>query len=63
MVIVRLESGRVEGKFATEKVDPGLIPGWVKSKTTKIDIFSFPARPSAIKRDSEISERGRQVSA
>ena len=35
--------GRVDRASATEAVDLGLIPGWVKPKTIKIGIHSFPA--------------------
>ena len=33
--------GRVDKASSTEAVDPGPIPGLVKSKTIKIDIHSF----------------------
>ena len=36
--------------YATETVHSGSIPGRVKPKTRKIDIHSFPASRSAIKR-------------
>ena len=35
--------GRVDRASATEAVDSGSIPGWVKPKTIKIGIHSFPA--------------------
>ena len=36
-------SGRVDRASATRAVDSGSIPGWVKPKTIKIGIHSFPA--------------------
>ena len=36
-------SRQVDKAFATEAVNSGSIPGWVKPKTTKIGIDSFPA--------------------
>ena len=42
-------SGRVDRVSATEAVDSSLIPTWVKPKTIKIGIHSFPAWCSAIK--------------
>ena len=36
-------SGQVDKASATEAVDSGSIPHWVKTKTTKIGIDSFPA--------------------
>ena len=36
-------SGLVDRVFATEEVDSSSIPVWVKPKTIKIDIHSFPA--------------------
>ena len=36
-------SGRVDRASATEAVDSGSIPDWVKPKTIKIGIHSFPA--------------------
>ena len=35
--------GRVDRAFATEAVDSVSIPSWVKPKTMKIGIHSFPA--------------------
>ena len=35
-------TGRVDRALATETVDLSSIPGWIKSKTIKIDIQSFP---------------------
>ena len=36
-------SGRMEKASATETVDSGSIPGWVKTKAVKVGIRSFPA--------------------
>ena len=36
-------SGQVNRASATDAVDSGLIPDWVKPKTAKIGIHSFPA--------------------
>ena len=36
-------SGRVDRASATETVDSGSIPGWVKPKTIRIGIHSFSA--------------------
>ena len=36
-------SGRVDKASATKAVDSDSNPGWVKSKTIKIGIHSFPA--------------------
>ena len=42
-------SGRMDRASATEAVDLGSIPGWVKPKTIKIGVHSFPTWRSAIK--------------
>ena len=39
----RAIGGRVDRASATDAVDSGSIPGWVKPKTIKIGIHSFPA--------------------
>ena len=49
---ILLISGRVDEASANETLDSGLIPGRVKSKTTKLGIHSFPERGLAIKMDS-----------
>ena len=57
-------SGRVDTEFATETVDSGSIPGWVKPKTTEIGIHSFPAWRLAIKKQCEAAAVcGGQVAA
>ena len=48
-------SGRVDKASTTETIGAGLILGRVKSKTIKINVYSFPASPSAIKRLFEVS--------
>ena len=45
-------SGRVDGASVTEAVDSSSIPGRVKTKTTKIGIYSFSCLTFSIKRDS-----------
>ena len=42
-VMVVATSSRVDRACDTEAVDSGSIPGRVKSKTIKIDIYNFPA--------------------
>ena len=42
-------SGRVDKASATEAINVGSIPGWVKPKTIEIAIRSFPAWHSALK--------------
>ena len=44
-------SGRVDRASATEAVDSGSIPGWVKPKTIKIGIHSFPCLTFSNQRD------------
>ena len=44
-------AGRLDKVFATETVNPGSILDRVKPKTTKIDIHSFPAWRSALKKN------------
>ena len=41
-------SGRVDGSYASETLNFGLISGQVKPKIVKIGIHSFPAWYSAI---------------
>ena len=52
VLLYKQSVGQVDRAFTTETVNPGSIPGWFKPKTIKIDILSFPAWRSAIKRDS-----------
>ena len=55
LTVTTLISGRVDKASTTETVGAGLILGRVKSKTIKIDVYSFAASPSAIKRLFEVS--------
>ena len=48
----RQSSSSANIAIAIETVNSGSIPGWIKPNTIKIGIHNFPARRSAIKRDS-----------
>ena len=49
LFVVKPISGRVDRTSAAETVDSGSIPNWVKPKTIKIGIHSFPTGRSALK--------------
>ena len=49
IILIKPITVRVDRASVTEAVDFGSIPGWVKPKTIKIGIHSFPAWRSAIK--------------
>ena len=57
--------GRVDRASAIKTVHLGLIPSWIKPKTIKINIHSFLAWRSVIKRNSVEASTvsGRQVAA
>ena len=40
VLVIQPISGRADRTSATETVDPGSIPGWVKKKTAKIGFIA-----------------------